>query len=124
VRTCLSTFLAILIFACPLLCGAVEAGHGAPRENEAGVPEDRHHSDDCPEDADNCVCQGALQSSDVRVPHSETTAAPFLPFGLFGGLAAHPPHAPAHLTPNGTPTGLSSWGDSTTIRALLQNFRF
>jgi hypothetical protein len=29
-----------------------------------------------------------------------------------------------HLTPDGSPTGLASWGGSLTIRAYLQNFRF
>ncbi|MDG3008435.1 hypothetical protein [Paludisphaera mucosa] len=122
-RAYLSTFLALLILACPLVCGAVEAGHGAPQEIETGVPEGGHHPTDCPAETDNCVCQGALQSSDVRVPHSDMLPSLFVPFGLFALLSSPLPHSLAHLTLNGTPTGLASWGDSTAIRALLQNFR-
>jgi hypothetical protein len=37
---------------------------------------------------------------------------------------AHTPHHPiAHLTWGGSPTGLAGWGDTITVRSLLQNFR-
>ncbi len=116
-RTLISTLLACLILACPFLCGADEVGHSVQHEHTGKGDAPVH----CPESSDNCVCRGAVQISDMRAstPGLDVSAPLFFlvpPLSL-----AHPLH---HLTWEGSPTGLASWGDSLTIRALLQNFRF
>lgn len=122
VRKILSTLLTCLILACPFVCGAAEAVEGSHQRHAAGqtgTPAPVH----CPEDTDNCVCGGAVQVGDVKVPGIDPVGLP-LPFdGRFGLLAHAPGHASPHLTRDGTPTGLAAWGNSTAVRALLQNFR-
>jgi hypothetical protein len=117
VRALINTLLACLILACPFLCGADEIGHGAQHEHSGKGTAPAH----CPENSDNCVCRGAVQSSDVRAnaPVADACAPLFLPAPPL--LTVQPLH---HLTTEGSPTGLASWGGSLTIRALLQNFRF
>lgn len=121
VRTLAVLFLAGLIFACPLLCGAVEDCQVAERAHSDGSPS--HAPAHCPEDGDDCVCRGAVQATDVRVPHGDVNGLPALLQGLVGILAHSPAHSLAHLTSDGTPTGLAGWGTSLTVRAVLQNFR-
>lgn len=77
----------------------------------------------CPDAGDDCVCGGVVKSSDARVPHGDPIGLPLSLFGLHGFLPHAPAHPLAHLTFDGTPTGLASWGDSLTVRAFLQNFR-
>jgi hypothetical protein len=117
VRSLINTLLACLILACPFLCGADEVGHSVQHEHARKGDAPAH----CPENSDNCVCRGAVQPSDVRActPDVGTSAPLFLITPPL--FVAHPLH---HLTWEGSPTGLASWGDSLTIRALLQNFRF
>ena len=117
-RVFLSALLTVLILTCPLLCGAAEAGHVTHREHPVSSPAPGH----CPEDADNCICQGAVQSADVRVPGVDAISSPLPPHGLVGVLDHAPAHSLAHLTSDGTPTGLAGWGDAVTVRAYLQNF--
>ena len=121
-QTVLATFLTGLILACPFICGVAEAVEGSHQHHAAGqsgTPAPAH----CPEDSDNCICRGAVQSGDVKVPDSDAIGL-LLPFGGQVGLLAHAPaHSFAHLTRDGTPTGLAAWGNSTAVRALLQNFR-
>jgi len=121
----LITLLSGLLLACPLLCGADEAGlHAhATTLGQDGQPTD-HSDHDCPEGSDNCVCKGAVSSAgnDVRGAVRSITLAPalfYLPAiaPLAIGLCQH------HLSWKGTPTGLAGWGDSLTILALLQTFR-
>jgi hypothetical protein len=123
VRTIVALFLTGIILACPFLCGAAEASHLTHREHAAGGPSNGPAPAHCPEDNDNCVCRGAVQSSNVRVPNSDVISLPLPLHGLVGTLAHSPAHSLAHLTSDGSPTGLASWGDSVTVRALLQNFR-
>ena len=54
---------------------------------------------------------------------SDVISIPLPLNGLVGTIAHSPAHSLAHLTSDGSPTGLASWGDSVTVRALLQNFR-
>ena len=120
VRSLINTLLTCLILACPFLCGADEVGHSVQHGHASGKTGNDNAPAHCPESSDNCVCRGAVQASDVRAiaPDFDTPAPLFLfapPIHL-----AHPLH---HLTWEGSPTGLASWGDSLTIRALLQNFR-
>ncbi|RUL89488.1 hypothetical protein TsocGM_01580 [Tautonia sociabilis] len=115
-RSLVHTLLACLTLACPYLCGADEVGHSVQHEHagkgDAPAP--------CPESGDNCVCRGAVQTSDARAsaPDVEASALSFFPVPSL--LPAHPFK---HLTWEGPSAGLASWGDSLTIRALLQNFR-
>jgi hypothetical protein len=120
VRVFLSALLTVLILACPFVCGAAEATHLARGHHAGSSPTVPAH---CPEDSDNCICRGAVQSSDVRVPNSGAIGLPLSLNGLVGILAHSPAQSLAHLTSDGSPTGLASWGDSVTVRALLQNFR-
>jgi hypothetical protein len=123
VRTSVTTLLIGLILACPFLCGAAEAAHLAHQEHATGGPSDQPVPVHCPEDSDDCICQGAVQSGDVRVPGSDSIGIVLPLHGLAGILDHSPAHSLAHLTSGGTPTGLASWGDSLTVRALLQDFR-
>jgi hypothetical protein len=140
VRTILVLSLSCTLTLCPFLCMAAEAGHGGRRHQAAdgsiaGIlapvqgPEDGDdccpEGDDqsCPDEGDNCVCKGAVQSAGARVPGpNDSTFA--LPCGWFFLPADTPPHhLLSHLTLDGLPTGLAGWGDSRSVRALLQNFR-
>ena len=123
VRTFVSMLLTGLILACPFLCGAAEAGHVTHREHPVSGPADSPTPGHCPEDSDDCICRGAVQSADVRVPGIDSISSPLPLHGLVGILDHAPAHSLAHLTSDGTPTGLAGWGDSVTVRALLQNFR-
>lgn len=112
-----------LILACPFVCGAAESGHVTHREHAVGVPSGGSAPTHCPEDDDDCVCRGAVQSSDVRVPHSDAIGLPLPLHGLVGDRAHSPAHSLSHLTTDGNPAGLARWGDSLAVRAFLQNFR-
>jgi hypothetical protein len=116
--------LTVLILACPYLCGAAEAEHAASHEHAANAPADHSAPAHCPQESDDCICRGAVQSADVRVPGVDHFSVPFPVHGLAGLLDHTPAHSYAHLTPNGKPTGLAGWGDASTVRAILQNFRF
>jgi hypothetical protein len=115
--------LAGLILVCPFLCGAAEADHVTHRGHAAAGPSNRPAPAHCPEDSDNCICRGAVQSANVRVPGLDSISFPSPLHGLVGILDHAPAHSPAHLTSDGTPTGLAGWGDAVTVRAVLQNFR-
>lgn len=112
-----------LILACPFLCGTAEAGHVTHREHSASGPADAPAPGHCPEESDDCICRGAVQSADVRVPGGDPIGFLLPLHGLVGILDHAPAHSLAHLTSGGTPTGLAGWGDAVTVRALLQNFR-
>jgi hypothetical protein len=122
VRDFLVTLLTGLLLACPLVCGADEIGHGAQHDAASGSGDDRDHApDQCPEGGDNCVCRGAVQVNGLRSIALDAIAP-----GPPGSLSPEPRFAPPthHLTLDGSPTGLASWGESLTVRAYLQNFRF
>lgn len=119
-RGLLTALLAGLIFACPLLCGADEIGHGAQYGHAAGDEGGDSHNQ-CPEGSDGCVCKGAVLSADMKAATTSQRVSPPL-FILAPKLTVLPP--PHHFTWNGAPTGLAGWGGSLTVRAYLQNFRF
>jgi hypothetical protein len=117
VRTFVALFLIGLLSFCPVLCGAAETDHGAHGHGASDGPSAPSH---CPEDSDNCICQGAvIQSGDHHVSGHDAFGLP-LHFIAIGHTPSHPI---AHLTWDGFPTGLAGWGDALTVRALLQNFR-
>lgn len=122
-RTLLSFVLTVLILACPLVCGVAEAGHVARHDHAANAPADLPTPGHCDQESDDCICRGAVQSADVRVPGVDSISLPFPIHGLAGLLDHSPAHSVAHLTSDGAPTGLAGWGASARIRALLQNFR-
>ena len=123
VRSFGSLLLIGSILVCPFLCGAAEAGHAAHHVQAAAGPGDHSAPDDCPQEGDNCICGGAVQSADIRLPGLDVTGSPLPTHGLTGILVHAPSHSLAHLTSQGTPTGLAGWGDTITVRALLQDFR-
>jgi hypothetical protein len=121
-RTFAVSILIGLLALCPLLCGAAEVGHGIHRDRApVGAPDEPHGPAHCPDSADNCICEGAVQPATVHVPDADSVSDG--PPWLAVLLSAPPLHPLAHLTWGGTPTGLAGWGDGPTIRALLQNFR-
>lgn len=122
-RTFVTLLLTGLILACPFLCGAAEAGHATHGEHAAAGPVHSPAPAHCPEGSDDCICRGAVQSADVRVPALDAVSVPLPLHGMFGILDHAPSHSLAHLTSDGTPTGLGGWGDAATVRAVLQNFR-
>jgi len=50
---------------CPLICGAEEIAHGARLHGATDGPSGDSPSH-CPEEGDNCICQGAVQLDDAR----------------------------------------------------------
>jgi len=122
-RIVLTLLLTGLILACPFLCGAGEACHDTCCEHEAAGSSNGTVPVHCPEDSDDCICRGAVQAADVRVPGIDAIGLPLALLALVGILDHAPSHSLAHLTSNGTPTGLAGWGDASTVRAVLQNYR-
>lgn len=120
-RRLVSVLLTGLLLACPFLCGADEIGHSTRHEAASDDTQKSHAPDQCPEGGDNCVCKGAVQTSDVRADAPDTIA-----WGPLFVLLEQPLLLPPadHLTQDGSPTGLAGWGDALTVRAYLQNFRF
>lgn len=104
------------------MCGADEIGHGTQHDASQDDPGGHHTPDQCPEGGgDSCVCRGAVQATDVRATSPDTTLVGLLYLPVAPPYLAPPAH---HLTQDGSPTGLASWGGSVTVRAYLQNFRF
>src|SRR5512135_2008186 len=99
----------------PCLCLALER----PVSSPADGPPPGH----CPEDCNDCICRGAVPSADIRVPGVDAISSLLRLHGLVGILDHAPAHSLAHLTSDGSPTGLAGWGDAVTVRAILQNFR-
>ena len=119
-RAIAALLLTGLLVLCPILCGAEEFGHGAHRHGSwEGASQDASAPGHCPEEGDNCICQGAVVSVDIRVPDADVLGLPLL--SGIPVLALH--HPIGHLTWDGSPTGLAAWGDSRAVRAFLQNFR-
>jgi hypothetical protein len=112
-----------LILVCPFLCGTAEADHVTHREHPMSGPVDNTAPCHCPAESDDCICRGAVQSADIRLPDIDSVCSPIPAHGLPGILEHAPAHSFAHLTTDGNPTGLAGWGDAITIRALLQDFR-
>jgi hypothetical protein len=120
VRTLAAFSLIGLLTLCPLICGAEEIAGGAHRHRPAGGPAGNAPSH-CPEEGDNCICQGAIPLDEVRTPAQDSGAIGLRP--LLGPCAQIPRHPIAHLTWSGSPTGLAGWGDAVAVRSFLQNFR-
>ena len=105
-----------LLALCPAVCGVGEEGLGTHAHAASGRPEPPAHG---PEDGSNCICQGAVQADAFRLAHPDVDR-------LTPRLAAASPtplHPIAHLTRDGSATGLAGLGGRPAIRAILQNFR-
>ncbi|AGA26429.1 hypothetical protein [Singulisphaera acidiphila] len=119
-RSILATFLAILITLCPLLCGAAEFGQGAHRHDVSGSPShDSSAPDQCPEEGDNCICQGAVQADHIRFLGAHATGHSI----IVGLLLPTPLHLLFSLSQKGASTGLGRWGNALAVRSFLQNYR-
>ncbi|WP_406696257.1 hypothetical protein V5E97_35245 [Singulisphaera sp. Ch08] len=119
-RSILATFLAILITLCPLLCGAAEFGQGAHRHDVAeNSSHDSSAPDQCPEEGDNCICQGAVQGGHVRFFGAETFNHSIL-VGLLFPLSLN---TLSHQARERSSTGLADWGNALAVRSFLQNYR-
>ena len=122
-------YLIGFVTICPVVCGAGE-GEGGPDRHAHGLaaqgptepqPSAPFH---CPEESESCICQGAVQAADVRVPGPDALGVLAPRGGPSLAAQSVPPQGLAHhLTRDGQPTGLAHWGNSTAVRALLQNFR-
>jgi hypothetical protein len=109
-----------MILACPFVCGACETCHGLCANADPDNGSSPIHN---PEDTDDCICRGAVQAGDVRLSPLELSSDLILPDSVHAQVSAAIPQAFVHLTIDGRPAGLASWGDSLTVRARLQNFR-
>ncbi len=109
-------FLIGLITLCPFVCGAEVVDSGAHRHAATGHDSVPAH---CPDDSDNCICQGAVQADPIRLANPDLFVQPIL---IADAIATTAPLL-AHLTCDGSPAGLASLGDERTVRAFLQNFR-
>ena len=120
-RTFVALALIGLLVSCPAVCGVGEAGHG-PHGHQAprGAHDERQAPVHCPEDGEDCICNGAVLSSGVRLNDSDTIGLPL----LLACIVPTSPHLLAHdLTREGAPIGRADRGDARSVRALLQNFR-
>jgi len=121
VRTFIVPFLIALITACPFLCGVAESDHGSHRfDASAGTPCGPTSPAHCPQDGDDCICQGAVPPGGVRT--STSSAAVGLPIPGRPSLHARQ-HAAVRLPQESPATNLAGWGNPSSIQALLQNFR-
>ncbi|MEO6809584.1 MAG: hypothetical protein ABI353_10785 [Isosphaeraceae bacterium] len=116
-RTLLVITLIGLLSFCPVLCGAAEVGHDAHGHGASDEPASPTH---CPDDGDNCICQGALVSSSGSHVSLLDTLGVALDSVSLGQISSCPL---AYLTRDGSPTGLTPWGNALKVRAFLQNFR-
>jgi len=116
VRECLIAWLIGLLVLCPQLCGGGVSDHSA-RHHDAGHTQDAPAH--CPGDADDCICQGAVQVDQIRVLDADLLGTA----GLFDSLVPPSRNPVDPQRAAGPPTGLAHWGSPLAIRAFLQNFR-
>ncbi len=116
VRRIVSQLLIGLIALCPLVCGA-EAVEPCHQDHHA-IDHDSSPAQ-CPDDGDNCICQGAIQANVFRISLPSILGHPF--------LMAEPIVPSSTLLPpllgKSILTGCGSPGIGVNPRAALQNFR-
>jgi hypothetical protein len=123
VRNLVTLFLAGILGICPLLCeaaGIAQDLHGC--EVESTCPHPGEPPAPCSDDGGTCICNGAIQAVDVRMPDLDSA---FLPASASLCLPSHAPRLPLAPLPSreGGFVGLAGSGDATSVRSLLQNFR-
>jgi len=111
----MAIFLAGLIAACPVLCEATEAGHAAHRHGPAGPTPGEPAHPHGPQEADACICGGAVEGVAARVPDADPASRPFPP-------PARTSRAPLPLR-DGPPGVIAGRGGPSSARALLQIYR-
>jgi hypothetical protein len=122
-RNLVALLLVGLISACPILCEAAEFGQGSHQcQADTSCDHPAENRSPCPDDGGSCICSGAIQAADVRIPDLDSA---FLPDSIGLWLPPHSLRYPLflHLTQDGGPTGLAGFGDAGAVRSLLQNFR-
>lgn len=125
-RTVVSALLIGLLLFCPLLCRAAEEACGHESIETTSTPQnDSHVPPSCPEDGISCICAGATQNGELRaVDITSPDLLPTLDAWLFALSPASHPSTSIPLAAHEAPVGLAIYGDSLTVRAFLQNFRF
>jgi hypothetical protein len=123
VRTLLTSFLIGMLLACPAMCRIVEVAHqpGCGEAQDEGSPA-WPAPDPCRDECVSCICDGAVQADDARVPDLASVSSPWdsISGPIACPLAVPPGH---HLSHDGRSAGLAGWRDAVAVRALLQNFR-
>lgn len=115
------TYLMAVLTLCPVFCGAETDDHRTCFGDAAGSRPDEAPSTPahCPDEADDCICQGAILPGAVKVPGANAFALN-LPSLLFVDTSLH---TIAHFSWEVAPTGFAGGHDSLAVRAFLQNFR-
>lgn len=122
-RNLVTLLLIGLIAACPIFCEAAESAQGLHQCQtdttcgDHGVPSPLP----CSDDGESCICSGAIQAADVRPPEPGSPLSSLPIFALPALALPHPLFL--HLTRDGAPTGLITFGDAGTVCALLQVYR-
>lgn len=121
VRTFMIPYLMAVLTLCPVFCGTESDDHRACFPDAVGTGSDEAPSTPahCPEEGDDCICQGAILPVAVKVAGCSAFALN-LPSLLFVDTS---PHTTAHSPWEVAPTGFAGKSDSLTVRAFLQNFR-
>jgi hypothetical protein len=119
-RTILVYFLAGVLSNCPLLCRAVEPGCRADQGEEGG-PGLPGLPTSCPDDGVSCIGAGAIPADQVSPPVPNAVGHLAIDLWSLAPLFL-PPQARRHAV-RALPSPASP-GDTGTLRALLQNFRF
>ncbi len=122
-RNLLTLFLIGFLGICPILCEAAEIAQGLHGcEVDATCPHPGELPASCPDDGGSCICNGAIQAVDVRIPDLDSA---FLPASASLCLPSHAPRLPLSplLSREGGPAGFAGSGDASAVRSLLQNFR-
>ncbi len=103
-RTILALGLAVLILACPRICGAGEPGwpaHDAHAHAPAGDHDDGPAH--CPDEGGSCICQGAIVAKATGPSHGHSYG---LDLALFVATATTPTlggHAPTSVAATALP---------------------
>lgn len=114
--------LILAILLCPAVCCAERIDHGPDGSVCCSGTGDRPAPPDpCPpDDVEDCVCQGAVQSDTHRVEAPDAAGLP-CPIPAPCGLGGSRPSA--HPTRDGSPAGRATSGGASAVRSYLQNFR-
>jgi len=115
-----------LLFACPFLCRAAEAGCNHELSGASSGPrDDAPFEPACPDDGVCCICAGATQTGEFR--GTDLALPDPLPSLVGQSLSLLPSprvSVTQYLALEGPPVGLAAFGDAPGVRAFLQNFRF
>ncbi|RUL87011.1 hypothetical protein [Tautonia sociabilis] len=123
-RSLVAVLLVGLIAACPLVCeaaGSDQSLHQCQPDttcDEPGAPDPAP----CSDDGGNCICSGAIQGVGVRVSDHDPTPLPTPTLFALPAPGLRQPLSP-YLARDGAAAGPGRFGDSGTVRALIQVYR-